>query len=63
MSSLAIFGAIFYLYLQQLGFSFLHINLFGGTFWLVNFLTELPAGVFSDRYFQTRDDSITKNLA
>lgn len=49
-SSPAIFGAIFYLYLQQLGFSFLHINLFGGTFWLVNFLTELPAGVFSDRY-------------
>lgn len=46
MSSLAIFGAIFYLYLQQLGFSFLHINLFGGTFWLVNFLTELPAAFF-----------------
>ena len=45
-SSLAIFGAVFYLYLQQQGFSFLQINLFGSVFWFVNFLTELPAGIF-----------------
>lgn len=51
-SSLAIFGAVFYLYLQQQGFSFLQINLFGSVFWFVNFLTELPAGIFSDYYGQ-----------
>ena len=50
MNSLAIFGAIFYIYSQAQGFSFLEINLFGSLFWLVNFLTELPTGVFSDQY-------------
>lgn len=48
MSSLAIFGAIFYIYLQQQGFSFLQINMFSSVFWVVNFFTELPAGIFAD---------------
>ncbi|MCB5237667.1 MFS transporter [Niallia circulans] len=54
MMSLAIFSAIFYVYLSSKGFSYLEINYFSIAFWLSSFLTEIPAGVFSDRYGRKR---------
>ncbi|OSX54652.1 MFS transporter [Anoxybacillus ayderensis] len=50
MLSLSIFSAIFYVYLQQKGFTFLEINYFSIVFWAISFLTEIPAGVIADRF-------------
>lgn len=50
MASLAVFSAIFYVYLDSKGFSYLEINTFSIGFWIISFVTEIPAGVLSDRY-------------
>ncbi|KHF27255.1 hypothetical protein LR68_03951 [Anoxybacillus sp. BCO1] len=45
MLSLSIFSAIFYVYLQQKGFTFLEINYFSIVFWAISFLTEILQGL------------------
>ncbi|MGY3718581.1 MFS transporter [Sutcliffiella cohnii] len=47
---ISIFGAVLYLYFQDIGYNFAQINTFLAIFWIVSFITEIPAGVIADSY-------------
>lgn len=47
---LAVWAGTIYLYMHHIGYSYGKINFYLSIFWIVTFLSEIPSGIFADRF-------------
>ena len=58
----SLFGAMIYIYMDNLGYNLTSINIFILLFYLVSFITEIPAGVLSDTFGRRNIDILGSSL-